>query len=208
MNKTYTLVLTAAVAALSIGLAACSSGKTVDASSSNGTISAAATPSALAPTTTSYTPVPTSKAPSLNEAVTQDGITITVKSAVTAPSIRVNDTNYRTGSSLAIITNKAAPPGGKYVVVKTDVSNTGNKSMDLTCAGPVHVKLIDEQGRQFDAIQSLYKLEGNPECNSELQPGFNSPMTWAFVVPTTATAATFAFGSLENYGVYAKIALQ
>jgi hypothetical protein len=54
-------------------------------------------------------------------------------------------------------------------------------------------ELVDDQDRQFDPIDDLYKLKGNPECNDQLQPGFESDMTWVYRLPSSANVVGWAF---------------
>jgi len=54
-------------------------------------------------------------------------------------------------------------------------------------------ELVDDQDRQFDPIDDLYKLKGSPECNDQLQPGFESDMTWVYRLPSSANVVGWAF---------------
>jgi hypothetical protein len=83
--------------------------------------------------------------------------------------------------------------GGKFIRVDVTIENAGQKSMDLTCSWPIEVFAADASNRMFDPIDELDKLEGTPECNEELQPGFSSPMTYIFEVPSAADVRIFAF---------------
>ncbi len=69
--------------------------------------------------------------------------------------------------------------------------------MDLTCSLPIMAKVVDAQGREFDTVESLYELRGNPECNDQLQPGFSSEMTYAFLVPEGADIRGIYFQDLN-----------
>ena len=82
---------------------------------------------------------------------------------------------------------------------QTHVVNNAKTSLDLTCSLPVNTKLVDDQERQFDPIDDLYKLKGNPECNDQLQPGFESDMTWLYRVPSTANVVGWAFQDLTDF---------
>jgi hypothetical protein len=85
--------------------------------------------------------------------------------------------------------------------VSAHVVNDANGSLDLTCGLPIQTKLTDDRGRRFDAIQELYKLRDNPECNAQLQPGFEDDMTYVYRVPDTATITAWTFLDLsENLG--------
>lgn len=39
----------------------------------------------------------------------------------------------------------------------------------------------------------LYQVEGNPECNAKLQPGFSSDMKYVYEIPDTAVPMFFGF---------------
>jgi hypothetical protein len=96
--------------------------------------------------------------------------------------------------------HKSAGHDAKYVILKTVVSNEGKASMDLTCSLPIVNALIDDQGRRFDTIEDLYDVAGNPECNAQLQPGFDDQMQFVYRVPKDAVVTTWEFSEydLEN----------
>lgn len=83
--------------------------------------------------------------------------------------------------------------GGKFICVDTTVVNDTRGGIDLTCSWPVATKVVDVKERQFDPVDDLYKIDGNPGCNDLLQPGFDAPMTWIFEVPDDVDVAAFAF---------------
>lgn len=89
--------------------------------------------------------------------------------------------------------------GAKFVSVTTRVFNDAQVSIDLTCGYPIGNHVIDDRGRQFDAIDRLYQIPGNPECNANLQPGFESDMTWIYRVPETANILNFEFEDLTDW---------
>jgi hypothetical protein len=149
--------------------------------------------------TSAPSPSPTPEPRSVGEQVSNGGITLTVKAARTASSIDLNESNYRPGSGFEKYTKTPAGDGAKFVVVETHVVNNAKTSLDLTCSLPVNTKLVDAQERQFDAIDSLYKLNGNPECNDQLQPGFESDMTWVYRVPSTANIIGWAFQDFTEF---------
>ncbi len=154
-------------------------------------------PVASAPTTTSSTPATTAPAtaPSaaVGESVTNKGITLTVKTAGPVDSIQMNESNSRPGSGYEKYTTTKPDAGGRFVAVTAHVVNNAQVSLDLTCGLPITTKLIDAQQRNFDAIPDLYKIKGNPECNHQLQPGFEDDMTWVYLVPTSATVIGWGF---------------
>jgi hypothetical protein len=138
-------------------------------------------------------PFTTPPANQVGQQVSNGGITLTVTSAESAPSIRLNESNFRPGSGYETYTDTPAGPGAKYVIIKTHIVNNAKTSLDLTCGYPIKTVLVDEQQRNFDPIQDLYKVEGNPECNSQLQPGFDSDMTYPYRVPESTHVRGWAF---------------
>lgn len=132
------------------------------------------------------------------EAATHGGVQMTVHTIAASPTVRLNETNYRSGSGYETYTDVAAPAGGHYVTMTTTVKNAGKTSMDLTCGYPIDVALMDSDARAFDPIDSLYKMENNPECNARLQPGFEASMTYAFLVPDDATVVAAAIRDTET----------
>ncbi|MFC9529056.1 hypothetical protein ACFT38_00660 [Streptomyces sp. NPDC056975] len=92
---------------------------------------------------------------------------------------------------------KKAGADAKYVTLKTIVTNETKRSMDLTCSLPVSNALIDDQGRRFDTIEDIYDVAGNPECNAQLQPGFEDEMLWVYRVPKDAKVASWEFSEFD-----------
>jgi hypothetical protein len=103
---------------------------------------------------------------------------LTVTSAEAADSIPVNATSTRQGSGFDRYEPMPAGPGAKFVIIKAHIFNNAKKSLDLTCSLPIRTVLIDDMQRNFDPIGDLYKVQGNPECNSQVRPGLESDMTW------------------------------
>lgn len=200
-----TVSILAAVALLV--LSGCSS-QPVDApAASASTDSCRGSACSLTNETPSATP---SAAPSaaVGQAAANGGITLTVKEAHGVDSIQMNESNFRPGSGYEKYTKTTPRDGGRFVMVSTHVVNNGKVSLDLTCSLPVQTKLVDVQQRNFDAIDDLYKLKGNPECNDQLQPGFETDMTWVYLVPKTATVIGWGFRDttdLSNTGDYTTV---
>jgi hypothetical protein len=157
------------------------------------TLSQAPQPATAAPSTT----VPAAN--QVGQPFTNLGITATVTSAETAESIALNESNSRPGSGYETYTDTPAGPGAKYEVIKTHIVNNAKTSLDLTCSLPIKTLLIDDQGRQFDPIQNLYKVQGNPECNTQLQPGFDSDMTWPYRVPAATHVVSWEFTDTTDF---------
>jgi hypothetical protein len=145
---------------------------------------------------------PTSTAPpsaAVGQAVTNQGITLTVTEARAVDSIQMNESNFRPGSGYEKYTETMPKAGGRFVMVSAHVVNNAQVSLDLTCSLPISTKLVDAQQRNFDAIDDLYKVKGNPECNDQLQPGFESDMTWVYLVPKAASVIGWAFSDSTDY---------
>lgn len=122
----------------------------------------------------------------IGQPATHEGIEITVHSSIYSPTVSRNLSNYRAGSGYESFTAQPADAGGRFTVIKATVKNVGKVSLDLTCGWPIELKLVDLEERLYDPVESLYEVEGNPECNSQLQPGFASEVTYPFLVPTDA----------------------
>lgn len=90
-----------------------------------------------------------------------------------------------------------AGDGAVFIVLDTVVRNETKASMDLTCGYPVANSLIDDQGRRYDAIKDLFKLQGNPECNDQLQPGFKNGMQYVYRVPAGARIVSWKFQEVD-----------
>jgi hypothetical protein len=159
---------------------------------------ASAPPVTVQVETATPTPSATPEPSKVGEQVSNGGITLTVKAARTTTTIDMNESGFKPDSSYAKFTKTPPGNGAKFVVVETHVVNNAKTSLDLTCSLPVNTKLVDDQQRQFDAIDDLYKLKGNPECNDQLQPGFESDMTWVYRVPANATVVGWAFQDLTE----------
>lgn len=155
--------------------------------------------SAEAPAITAE-PSPTQQelAPSIGEPSVSDGVTITAHSAEFTPTVSRNLSNYRAGSGYETYTAVEADQGGHFLILKTTVENTGRTAMDLTCGYPIDIVAVDDQDRIFNATKSLYEIEGNPECNSQLQPGFSSDITYVFMVPEKANILGVMFRSTSS----------
>jgi hypothetical protein len=114
------------------------------------------------------------------------GVRLTVTKAKASDTVTRNVTNSRQGSGYDKYDEIPADKGGHFIVVEAEVKNIGKESMDLTCGWPINIKVIDEELREFDTVDELYDIKGNPECNAQLQPGFSDTITYAFMVPKDA----------------------
>ncbi|MBP2333158.1 hypothetical protein [Corynebacterium freneyi] len=125
------------------------------------------------------------------DAVDSDGIRLTVTNIEEGPSIDYLEEGVR--AEHAATESLDAVEGGKLVTVTTEVENTGTEAWDLTCGFAIQSELVDDQGRHFQPIDSLYRIPGNPGCNEQTNPGFTKTMKWAFEVPETAKGFKLGF---------------
>lgn len=136
----------------------------------------------------------------VGETATHAGVTLTVNEATASPTVSLNKSGYRAGSGYESYTATPADEGGRYVIVKTTIKNTGRESMDLTCSWPINIKVLDDEMREFDTIDSLHEVQGNPECNAQLQPGFSDDVTYVFMVPKSAKIVGLYFQDTNDLG--------
>lgn len=148
-----------------------------------------------APTTSAKPKLATPVLPTIGQPVTSGGAIITINSVVESQSVTAQPERSITRGEYA---EQAPRSGGKFVIVDTTVLNDGKVSMDLTCSFPIQNKLITADKRQYDPIGDLYKIQGNPECNDGLQPGFDSRMVYVYEIPTAAVPAQFGFADMET----------
>jgi hypothetical protein len=162
-------------------------------STAGGATAVAAAPVTTAPTST------TPPSASVGQTVNNRGITVTVTEARAVDSVLMNESNFRPGSGYEKYTKTMPKAGGRFVSVTAHVVNNAKVSLDLTCSLPINTKLVDSQQRNFDAIDDLYKIKGNPECNDQLQPGFEADMTWVYLVTQTATVIGWGFQDTTDF---------
>ena len=175
-------------AVLAAAVAAILANSSPDAASGSSTTSTLPVQLSVVPPTQTTHEVP--PAGGISQTVVNGGITLTVDTVSQPPTIERN----RKGTV-------APQPGAKFVQVETTIKNTGNKSVDLTCGYPIANKLWDAGKRQFDTVDALYELPGNPGCTDNLQPGFSSKMSYVYEVPQDAVAEFFGFADSDvNYG--------
>ena len=190
-RSTAVLIAAAAFAggaALSAIVGAIVSSSSPDAPTGSAATSTLPVQVSLVPPTKTTQEVP--PAGGVGQTVVNGGITLTVDAVSEPPRIE----RSREGTV-------APQPGAKFVQVDTTIKNTGTKSIDLTCSYPVANKLWDADKRQFDTVDSLYELPGNPGCNDSLQPGFSSKMTYGYEIPQDAVVACLRFADSDvDYG--------
>ena len=104
------------------------------------------------------------------EPVKAPGFVMTIKKFGKVNFITVNNTMYESGSGFETWTKRKPRPGGRFVVLDTRIKNTSTESMDITCNWPINLKVFNTESQEFDPVEDLYKLRGNPECNAQLLP--------------------------------------
>ena len=168
-------------AILALGLVGCSSEET-----------APSTPTSMESTTT-----PAERIPGVGESVKAEGVTLAVLEVSESATLPFLEDGVK--AEAAATETRTAEPGTKFVSVVTEVENTGSESWDLTCGFAVQANLFDPEDRQFDPVEELYRIPGNPECNDHLNPGMKDQMTWVFEVPEAAKAEKFGFADPETH---------
>lgn len=143
------------------------------------------------------TPTPTVSIAQIGDVAVNGGIHIKVTSAVASPTVTLNTSNYRSGSGYETYEDVPAQAGGKYIIVTSVVTNNSKAPIDLTCSYPIDIKTFNSASQVYSPIEDNRKIKDNPECNAQLQPGFESPMTWAFMVPDKSTILGAAFEEVD-----------
>lgn len=126
----------------------------------------------------------------IGEPIEAPGVTLTVESVTRSDSIELYADGYKRGYMPNETLNADK---GEYAIVKTDVKNTGQSPMDLTCGFAVRALLINTENQVYDPIDSLYRIIDNPECNDSLNPGFETQMTWVYQIPSDTELGVFGF---------------
>lgn len=145
------------------------------------------------------TPTPTPKVAiaQIGDVAVNGGIQIQVTSAVASPTVTLNTSNYRSGSGYETYEDVPAQAGGKYIIVTSVVTNNSKAPIDLTCSFPIDIKTFNAASQVYSPIEDNRKIKDNPECNAQLQPGFESPMIWAFMVPDKTTILGTVFSEVD-----------
>jgi hypothetical protein len=136
----------------------------------------------------------------VGDRMTDGGITLTVTKAEFVPEIMVSD---NAGSTQAVYTPQQPGDGAHFYAVTAHVVNDGQKSIVL-CGGAISNYLIDDRGRKFDAIDSLYKLQGNYPCTNNIQPGFEGDATYVYRVPESAEITSWSFADAADPSSYSR----
>lgn len=125
------------------------------------------------------------------EIVTNGGIEMKLISASEQSTI-----NYDTcgdGCSNGEYAPKSPDEGTKYWIATVEVKNNTKKPLDITCGYPYEIIALNSKNQQYTPIQDLYQVQGNPECNAQLQPGLSTQTTYPFQVPLDAKMTAIAF---------------
>ena len=81
----------------------------------------------------------------------------------------------------------------KYWVATVEVKNNTRKPLDISCGYPYEIIALNSESQQYTPIQDIYQVQGNPECNAQLQPGLDTRVTYPFQVPLDAKMVAIAF---------------
>lgn len=138
-----------------------------------------------------------SRLPQAGESVEAPGVTLTVDSVSEADHLMLYADGVKRGSKPD--ERLDAPSGGRFVTVSTSVKNTGLAPWDLTCSFALQAHIFGADGQQFEPVNELSRILGNPECSDDINPGFESVMIWAFAVPTETKITRFGFADPETH---------
>lgn len=119
------------------------------------------------------------------------GIEMKVLEAGDQPSISFDTCGD--GCSNGQYAPKAPDANTKYWVAKVEVKNNTSRPLDITCGYPYEIVALNSKSQHYTPIQDLYQVEGNPECNAQLQPGLTSTVIYPFQVPADAQMVAIAF---------------
>lgn len=128
---------------------------------------------------------------SIGQTVTNGGIDMKLISAGEQPTISF-DTCGDTCSD-GTYAPKSPDANTKYWVATVEVKNNTKQPLDITCSYPYDIKALNSDNQQYTPIDNLYNVEGNPECNAELQPGLSTQVTYPFQVPLDVKMVAIAF---------------
>lgn len=95
---------------------------------------------------------------------------------------------------------KKPDKGTKYWVANVEITNNSKNPIYLTCDEPLKIIAVNTDNQHYTPIDDLYKVKENPECNTQLQPGLSSKMSYVFAIPTDTTIIGIVFSGVdENY---------
>ncbi|MCI1978447.1 MAG: hypothetical protein LKJ44_01825 [Bifidobacteriaceae bacterium] len=93
---------------------------------------------------------------------------------------------------------KKPDKGTKYWVANVEITNNSKAPIDITCGYPLKIEAVNTDNQHYTPIDDLYQVQGNPECNAELQPGLSSKMSYVFAIPSKTTIAGIAFSGIDE----------
>ena len=128
---------------------------------------------------------------SIGQTVTNGGIDMKLISAGEQPTISFDTCGDR--CSNGSYAPKSPDTDTKYWVAVVEVKNNTKQPLDITCSYPYDIKALNSDNQQYTPIDNLYNVEGNPECNAELQPGLSTQVTYPFQVPLDVKMIAIAF---------------
>ncbi len=86
-----------------------------------------------------------------------------------------------------------AKKDAKFVLVKIKFKNERKDSVDIYCNFHMGRSLLDKKGNRFDAIRTLYDVDGNTGCNEYIQSGFSTKETIIFEIPYSSSPESVIF---------------
>lgn len=102
------------------------------------------------------------------------------------------------GCSNGIYAPKAPDANSKYWVANVEITNTGRKPIDISCSYPLDIKALNSSGQEFSHIEDIGGMQGNPECNAQLQPGMTSKVSYPFMVPANANIVGLKWQGIDT----------
>lgn len=77
--------------------------------------------------------------------------------------------------------------GSEFVIVDLGITNRSQEPWDIMCRQNVAVRLVNNEGAEFDPISRMYDLEiSRGLCNEPTNPGATMRTVWVFDVPVGA----------------------
>ena len=132
-----------------------------------------------------------------NEDVSNGGITMKLLEFGEKPTINFDSCGE--GCSNVQFAPKNPDADTKFWVVTVEVTNNTKKPLDITCGYPYEIVALNSDNQQYTPIDELYDVEGNPECNADLQPGTKTKVAYPFQVPLHAKMIGIAFRDVGDF---------
>lgn len=127
-------------------------------------------------------------------AVKGTGATITVNAAYETDALELSNQYAAAGPGESYATDTEPRKDGKFVVVEGNVENTGTKDLTV-CTRQLQTALVTDPDASYNPIDDLYQLAANENCMDDLGPGFDTDVTWVFMVPKDRKPLTFGFAN-------------